>query len=144
MAKNKKIAFREQIPEIISKLVQIDQNSPDSLFLYYDAGGWSANLHEGGYDPKKESVALIEDNYPWMSDKDQKASFAKALEYIKKNYGKSISLMNLKTGDKVYFDNKKAIVGTIREGVTDFSIVETGETRSLLGFNKDETYFKTW
>lgn len=41
-------------------------------------------------------------------------------------------------------DNKKAIVGTILEGRTDFCIVDTGENHTLLGFNMDETYFKTW
>lgn len=144
MKKGKKPLFREQTPEIINKLVQIDQNSPDSIFLHYYHGSWEADVHIGGYDSEKESVKLIENDYSWKDDKDKKAAYAKALDYIKKNEGKYICLMNLKTGDKVYFDNKKAIVGTKREGMTDFFIVDTGETRSLLGFNQDETYFKTW
>ena len=144
MKKGKKTSFREQIPEIINKLVQIDQNSPDSIFLHYYYGSWEAHVHIGGYDNNKEYENLIEDNYDWEDDKDIKAAYAKALDYIKKNEGKSISMTNLKTGDKVYFDNKKAVVGTIKEGLTDFYIVDTGETRSLLGFNKGGAYLKTW
>lgn len=142
--KKKKLQFREQIPEIINKLVQIDQNSPDTIFLNYFSGSWSASVHVGGYETNKESIDLIENDYQWMDDKDRKAAYAKALDYIKKNEGKSICLMNLKTGDKVYFDNQKAVVGTKKEGLTDFYIVDTGETRSLLGFNEDGTYLKTW
>jgi hypothetical protein len=144
MKKISKPLFREQIPEIINKLAQIDQNSPDSIFIHYYHGSWSADVHIGGYDANKESVDLIKDDYKGMSDKDRKAAYSKAVDYIKKNEGKSICFMNLKTGDKVYFNNKKAIVGTIKEGITDFYIVDTGETRSLLGFDKDDTYFKTW
>lgn len=144
MKKVRKPLFREQIPEIINKLVQIEQNSPDDIFLRYYHGCWEASLYTGGYDTKKESEELIRDDYNWMNDKDRKAAYAKALEYIKKNEGKSICLANLKTGDKVYYENQKAIVGTIREGVVDFCIENTGETRSLLGFSKNETYFKTW
>lgn len=144
MKKEKKPLFREQIPGIINKLVQIDQNSPDTIFLSYNFGGWEANIHIGGYDSNKDSEHLIEDDYLWKDDKDRKAAYAKALDYIKKNEGKYICLMNLRTGDKVYYGNKKAIVGTIIEGRTDFSIVETGEVHTILWFNKDETYFKTW
>lgn len=144
MKKEKKPLFQEQIPGIINKLAQIDQNSPDSIFLRYSFGGWEARVHIGGYDSEKESENLIEDDYIWKDDKDRKAAYTKALDYVKKNEGKYICLMNLKTGDKVYCDNKKAIVGTIIVGQTDFCIVETGEVRTLLGFNKEETYFKTW
>lgn len=144
MKKGKKPLFREQIPEIINKLVQIDQNSPDNIFLHYYHGCWEASLYVGGYNPEKESEELIKGDFIWMDEKDRKAAYAKALEYIKKNAGKSISLINLKTGDKVYFKNQKAIVGTMKEGLTDFYIESTGETHSLLGFNEEETYFKTW
>ncbi len=144
MKKVSKPLFREQIPGIINKLAQIDQNSPDSIFIHYYHGSWSASVHIGGYATNKESIDLIKDDYVGMDDKDRKAAYAKAVEYIKKNEGKSICLMNLKTGDKVYFDNRKAIVGTISKGITDFYMVDTGETRSLLGLDKDDTYLKTW
>lgn len=144
MKKGKKPLFQEQVPEIINKLVQIDQNSPDNIFLRYYHGCWEASLYVGGYNSEKESEELIKDDFIWMDDKDRKAAYTKALDYIKKNEGKSICLTNLKTGDKVYFKNQKAIVGTMKEGITDFYIESTGETHSLLGFNQDETYFKTW
>lgn len=144
MKNRKKPLFREQIPGIINKLVQIDQNSPDSIFLNYYHGCWEARLYISGYDSEKEPENLINNDFIWMDDKDRKEAYAKALEYIKKNEGKSVSLSNLKTGDKVYFDGQKAIVGTMKEGLTDFYIESTGETRSLLGFNNNETYFKTW
>lgn len=144
MAKKIKLPFKEQISGIINKLVNIDQNSSDSIFLHYYHGSWEASLYVGGYEASKESIDLIGDDFVRMNDESRKAAYTKALEYIKKNEGKSICLSNLKTGDKVYFDNKKAIVGTISEGCTDFSIVDTGETRTLLGFDRDETFFKTW
>lgn len=108
MKKVKKPLFREQIPGIINKLAEIDQNSPDCISLYYNHGGWEANLYIGGFDSEKESIDLIEDDYIWKDDQDRKSAYAKALDYIKKNEGKYICRMNLKTGDKVYYDNLKS------------------------------------
>ncbi|MEG0108336.1 MAG: hypothetical protein RR705_05740 [Lachnospiraceae bacterium] len=142
--KKKKLLFQEQIPEIINKLAQIAENSPDDIFLYYHYGTWDADLYVGGYDRDKKVEYLIETDLTWAGDTYRKTAYAKALDYIKKNEGKYISLRNLKTGDKVYYDKRKAIVGARNESGTDFCIVDTGEIRSLLEFNKDKTYFKTW
>lgn len=142
--KKKKLLFKEQIPEIINKLAHIAENSPDDIFLYYHYGTWDACLYVGGYDGDKKVEYLIETDLTWAGDTYRKTVYAKALDYIKKNEGKYISLRNLKTGDKVYYDNRKAIVGARNESGTDFCIVDTGEILSLLELNKDKIYFKTW